>query len=81
MTIQKGRGLRGLQGRAGPRGPAGPTGQRGIPGVAGRPAPQEVMSRLVKDLEAVQRDLKIQFERIAQIQTALDAVVRNLASN
>ncbi len=28
-----------------------------------------------------QRDLKIQFDRIAQIQAELDAVVRNLASN
>jgi hypothetical protein len=44
----------------------------------GRPAPREVIGKLSKELEDVQRDLKIQFERIAQIQTELDAVVRNL---
>ena len=72
----------------GPRGPGGAKGARGRRGPAGPPAPNgemivqlgKVLSRVTQELEDVQRTLKIQFTRIAELQAELDTFRQALKS-
>ena len=64
----------------------GPRGLRGVPGPAG-PAGADaplvaqlggILSRVTQELEDVQRTLRVQFTRIAQLQAELDEVRLNI---
>ena len=62
------------------RGPRGEPGERGERGEQGSNAPVGVIDRLTKELETAQRELRVQFTRIAQLQADLDqlrSIVRN----
>jgi hypothetical protein len=67
----KRRGPRGPRGVPGPPGPAGPNGQFVVELGA-------VLSRVTQELEDVQRTLRVQFTRIAQLQAELDDVRTSL---
>lgn len=78
------RGPKGLRGERGPTGPPGPTGPQGPIGPSGPAGPKgdrgegrtndevQDVATLRQQLESVMKELKIQFERIAQIQQQLD---------
>jgi hypothetical protein len=68
---KEGKGARGARGARGPRGfqgPAGPAGQNGKTVIQ----LAEILSRVTQELEGVQRTLRVQFTRIAQLQSELD---------
>ena len=67
------RGPRGAQGLRGRQGPAGPAGR------SGDPAPLRVLATMAQEIEAIQRDLQAQFQRIAQIQADLDLLRAQLS--
>ena len=72
--------MKGRQKSQGTRGPGGAKGARGRQGPVGRPAPNgellvrlgTVLARVTQELEDVQRTLKVQFTRIAELQAELD---------
>ena len=69
-----GRGPRGHRGQQGERGERGQRGERGE-----SPAlPLEVIARMAQELEVVQRELRVQFTRISQIQSDLDTLRADL---
>ena len=74
------RGQRGLQGIPGPAGPTGLTGPTGPAGLVGRTGPTpptlplQVLARVAQQVEAIERDLQMQFQRIAQLQADLDTL-------
>ena len=73
------RGPRGERGPAGPAGPAGPEGPAGREGPAGPRGPANHRYDVLADtVERVVDELKIQFQRFAQIQQQLDQVAREL---
>lgn len=67
------RGVHGLQGERGEKGERGDVGERGEPGPTNKG-----YEALAKKVEAIDRELTIQFQRFAQIQQELDEVVRAL---
>jgi hypothetical protein len=67
------RGLQGLQGFAGPAGQVGPAGPAGQDGPATIKL-AEILSRVAQELEDVQRTLRVQFTRIAELQSELDSL-------
>jgi ribosomal protein L15 len=79
------RGQRGLQGIPGPAGPAGRTGPMGPAGPFGRTGPTpptlplQVLARVAQQIEAIERDLQVQFQRIAELQADLDTLRVHLA--
>jgi hypothetical protein len=65
----------------GPRGKPGKPGRRGARGErgeAGQGAPQHAVESLTAELERVERSLRIQFTRIAQLQAELDSLRASL---
>lgn len=66
------RGPRGLRGPAGPIGPVGPQGPRGKTGPAGKGAPLDSVEAVTAHIEKLDQELRIQLQRIAQIQVELD---------
>jgi Collagen triple helix repeat (20 copies) len=73
------RGSRGPRGAQGLRGPQGATGATGPTGPAGASTPLVMLSTIVQHIEAIQRDLEVQFQRTAQIQADLDLLRAQLA--
>ena len=71
---------RGARGARGPRGVQGRRGPAGSPGPGREAVIQlgEVLSRVTQELEDVQRTLKVQFTRIAELQAELDEFRRAL---
>ena len=76
------------RGKTGSRGPRGPRGAKGLPGLQGAPgpagppgaaAPLRILATITQQIEAIQRDLKTQFERAAQIQADLDLLRAQLS--
>ena len=62
------RGVRGPRGPAGPPGPDGPV----VTELGG------ILARVAQEMEDVQRTLRVQFTRIAQLQAEIDEVRLNL---
>ena len=78
-------GKRGERGAQGLRGERGAQGERGEPGAPGTNPPLELVARMAqeleasrRDLEAAQRELRVQFTRIAQLQADLDSLRSDL---
>src|SRR5262245_49708938 len=72
---QRGRqGERGARGQRGLRGPRGERGDTGEKGERGDSTSLQVVARMAQELEAAQRELRVQFTRIAQLQADLDAL-------
>ena len=63
------RGLRGATGTAGPPGPPGPPDDRGA---QANNSALKMIEHFVTQLDDVQRDLKVQFMRIAQLRADFD---------
>ena len=63
------------RGARGARGARGERGERGEPGVT-----PETIDRLATVLERIQRDLEVQFTRIAELQAELD-LIRGRSTN
>lgn len=63
----------------GKRGPRGHKGKRGVEGKRGVPGitPSEIHA-IIDDIERVRDEAAVQFKRIAQIQTQLDATLKAL---
>src|SRR5262249_1126405 len=74
------RGKRGERGVRGQRGARGPRGKRGEKGERGESTSLQAVARMAQELEAAQRELRIQFTRIAQLQAALDSLRSELKS-
>jgi hypothetical protein len=68
------RGRRGATGKRGSRGKQGERGEQGERGAAGTSAPVQLLTAITKELEAAQRDLRVQFTRIAQLQAEVDVL-------
>ena len=71
-------------GGRGPRGRSGKRGRRGAPGrhgEAGQDAPADMIETLAKRLEQAERDLRVQFTRIAQLEADLDTLGANRRTN
>ena len=66
------RGPAGPTGAAGPAGPKGPRGKTGKTGAQGEPAPLDTVEGLSAHIDRLDGELKIQLQRIAQIQRELD---------
>jgi len=61
------------------RGPRGPRGRRGPAGLSGQDGPMvaqlaTILARVTQELEDVQRSLRVQFTRIAELQADLDDI-------
>jgi hypothetical protein len=68
------RRLKTSKSQRGKPGPRGAPGERGERGEQGSSAPLDVIDRLTTELGAAQRELRVQFTRIAQLQADLDQV-------
>jgi hypothetical protein len=68
------RGLQGIPGPAGPRGSTGPAGPVGRTEPTPPTLPLQVLARVAQQVEAIERDLQVQFQRIAQLQADLDTL-------
>jgi hypothetical protein len=71
------RGERGARGQRGARGLRGEKGERGERGDS---TSLQAVARMAQELEAAQRELRIQFTRIAQLQADLDSLRSELKS-
>ena len=76
---------RGPRGTRGPKGKAGPQGRRGTQGIPGPQGPAgaslppvKLLATMEQQIEAIQRDLAVQFQRIAQLQADLDTLRTHL---
>jgi Collagen triple helix repeat (20 copies) len=74
------RGERGTRGQRGVRGPKGERGEKGESGERGESTSLQAVARMAQELEAAQRELRIQFTRIAQLQADLDSLRSELKS-
>jgi hypothetical protein len=64
-------------GPRGARGARGARGERGEPGKVDASA-LELIARMAQELEIAQRELRVQFTRIAQLQSELDSLRSDL---
>ena len=66
--------------RSAQRGPRGPRGERGVRGEPGKidATALRVIARMAQELENAQRELRVQFTRIAQLQAELDLLRADL---
>ena len=85
MATSKGdRGERGERGKRGVKGTHGSQGQRGIRGERGAAGPvatrSQILAAVQNEFEDVRRELRLQLERMAQIQRQLDAIERMLST-
>ena len=76
MTTTKGeRGARGAQGNKG---------QRGLKGERGRPGPvatrSQILAAVQNEFDVVRKEMRVQLERMAQIQRQLDSIERMLST-
>ena len=65
-----GKSSKGAQGVRGKRGARGARGPRGVPGRSA--ADGDIVDRIARELETAQRELRVQFTRIAQLQAEID---------
>jgi hypothetical protein len=84
-TTKTAPGKRGAQGERGPRGvtgqrgPAGPQGEPGQRGPAGPAATRsQILAAVQNEFDVVRKELRVQVERMAQIQRQLDSIERLL---
>jgi hypothetical protein len=79
MPTTKGdRGERGARGSPGSRGERGARGERGPAGpVATR---SQILSAVQSEFDVVRKELRVQLERMAQIQRQLDSIERMLST-
>ena len=77
-TTKRERGERGERGARGAHGSKGPRGERGPAGpVATR---SQILSAVQNEFDAVRGELRVQLERMAQIQQQLDSIERMLTT-
>lgn len=81
VTGQRGaRGEQGERGEQGARGLQGERGQQGERGERGESTSLMAVARMAQELEVAQRELRVQFTRIAQLQADLDSLRSELKS-
>ena len=72
------------KGERGERGGRGATGQRGIRGERGPVGPvatrTQILAAVQNEFDAMRKELRLQLERMAQIQRQLDAIERMLST-
>lgn len=74
------RGRQGDRGARGQRGVRGPRGEKGERGERGESDSLQIVARMAQELEAAQRELRVQFTRIAQLQADIDSLRSELKS-
>jgi hypothetical protein len=75
---------KGERGVRGPRGAHGSKGQSGIKGARGPAGPvatrSQILSAVQSEFDVVRQELRVQLERMAQIQRQLDSIERMLGT-
>ena len=78
------KGEQGERGERGERGSEGSRGQRGIKGERGPAGPvatrSQILSAVQSEFDVVRKELRVQLERMAQIQRQLDSIERMLST-
>jgi hypothetical protein len=75
---------KGEQGERGPRGMSGGRGQRGLKGERGPAGPvatrSQILAAVQSEFDVIRQELRLQLERMAQIQRQLDSIERMLST-
>jgi hypothetical protein len=75
---------KGEQGERGPRGMSGSRGQRGLKGERGPAGPvatrSQILAAVQSEFDVIRQELRLQLERMAQIQRQLDSIERMLST-
>jgi hypothetical protein len=81
MTSKGYRGERGDRGERGNRGATGQKGTRGERGPAGPAATRDqILAAVQQEFDDIRKEMRVQLERMAQIQRQLDSIERMLST-